>query len=117
MERNSGKEILQTVLGLKLEFLGEKHKSYIPQFYKHDPSFIDLEIQKLLSKGVISKREHESGDYVSPLLIRQKPDGLFRLILNLKILNGDMSYIHFEMETLQSTLSLITLGYFCHHWT
>ena len=42
--------------------------------------------------------------------IRQKPDGSCRLILNLKNLNEDMSYIHSKMETLQSVSSLITPG-------
>ena len=42
----SDKEILQTVLGLKPEFLGDppvKHNSYIPQSSK-DESAIDLEM-------------------------------------------------------------------------
>ena len=107
------KEIRQTVLALKLEFLGNppvKHNSYIPQFSKEDESAIDLEIQKLLAKGVITKCEQETGEDISPVLIRQKPDGLCRLILNLKNLNEDMPYIHFNMETLQSVLSLILPG-------
>ena len=54
----SDKEILETVWGLKLEILGDppvKHNSYIPQFSKEDESVIDLEIQKPLAKGVITK--------------------------------------------------------------
>ena len=89
----SGKEILQIVLSLKLEFLGdppEKHNSYIPHFSKKDESAIDLEIQKLLAKGVITKCEHEKGEYISPIFIRQKPDGSCRLILNLKNLDEDI---------------------------
>ena len=46
-ELTSDKEILQTVLGLKLEFLSdppEKYNSYIPQFSKENESAIDLEI-------------------------------------------------------------------------
>ena len=53
------------MLGLKLEFLGDplvKHNSFIPQFSKEDESTIDLEIQKLLAKGVITKCEHETGE-------------------------------------------------------
>ena len=42
------------------------------------------------------------------IFIRQKPDGSYRLILNLKNLNEDMPYIQFKMETIQSVLSLIT---------
>ena len=112
-ELTSNKEILQTVLGLKLEFWGDppvKHNSYIPQFSKEDEAATDLEIQKLLAKGVITKCEHEAGEYISPIFIRQKPDGSCRLIRNLKNLNEDMPYIHFKMETLQSFLSLITPG-------
>ena len=72
------KEILQTVSGLKLEFLGDppvKHNSYIPQFSKENESAVDLEIKKLLAKGVITKCEHETGEYISPMFIRQKLDG------------------------------------------
>ena len=115
-ELTSDKEILQTVMGLKLEFLGDppvKHNSYIPQFSKEDEPEIDLEIQKLLAKGVITKCEHESGEYISPIFVRQKPDGSCRLILNLKNLNEVMPCIDFKMETMilnQSVLSLITPG-------
>ena len=99
----SDKEILQKLLGLKLEFLGNspvKYKSYIPQFSKEDQSARDLEIQKLLGKGVITKCKHETSKYISPIFIRKKPDGSCRLILNLKNINEDMSYVHFKMETL-----------------
>ena len=58
----SGKEILQSVLVLRLEFLGDlpvKHNSYIPQFSKEGESAADLVIKKLLSKVVRTKCEHE----------------------------------------------------------
>ena len=104
----SDKEILQAVLGLKLEFLGDPPvKSYIPQFSKQVESATNLEIQKLLVKDVITKCEHETGEYTS---IKPKPDGSCRLILNLKNLNEDMPYIYFKVEKLQSVLSLITPG-------
>ena len=63
----SAKEIRQTVLALKLEFLGDPpvQYDYIPQFSKEDESAIDLEIQKLLAKVVITKCEHETGEYIS----------------------------------------------------
>ena len=61
----SNKEILQIVFGLKLEFSVDpavKHNSYITQFSKVVECAIDLEIQKLLAKGVITKCEHETGE-------------------------------------------------------
>ena len=48
------KEILQSVLGLKLEILGDssvKHNSCISQFSKEHESTINLDVQKLLAKG------------------------------------------------------------------
>ena len=58
----SDKEILQAVLGLKLGFLSDplvKRNSYIPQSSK-DEYAIDLEMWKLLAKGVITKCKHET---------------------------------------------------------
>ena len=101
---------------MKLEFLGDpliKHKYYVFQFSKEGESAIDLESQKLLAKGVITKCAHETGKYISPIFVRQKPDGSCRLILNLKNLNEVMPCIDFKMETMilnQSVLSLITPG-------
>ena len=46
--------MLQSVLGLKLEFLGDspvKHNSCISQFSKEDESAINLDVEKLLAKG------------------------------------------------------------------
>ena len=104
----SEKEIVKTVFGLKLEYLGNppvKHNCYITQFSKEDESAINLEIQKLLAKGDITECEHETGEYISPIFIRQKLEGSCRLILNLKNLNKDMSYIDYNMETLQSVFN------------
>ena len=62
IELSSHEEILHTVLGLKLGYLGdppEKRNSYIPQFSKEEDSAINLEIQKLLAKVVITKYEQK----------------------------------------------------------
>ena len=100
---------------MKLNFENEppeKYNSYEPHFSKEDEHSIDTEINKLLSKGIIEKCEHETGEYISPIFIRPKPDGSSRLILNLKKLNQEMPHIHFKMETLHSVLELITPGCF-----
>ena len=79
------------MLGLKTEFLGDppaQHNSLIPQFSREGEFAIDIEIQKLLAKY-----EHEIGEYISPIFIRQNPDGSYRLIVNLKNLNEDMPNI------------------------
>ena len=70
--------------------------------------FIQTEISKLQDKGVIQKTQHEAGDYISPIFLTPKSDGSYRLILNLKRLNKEIPYIHFKMDTLISTLTLIS---------
>ena len=46
---------------------------------------IDAEISKLLSKGVIINTTRETNVYVTRLFRRNKKDGSYRMILNLKI--------------------------------
>ena len=46
---------------------------------------IDAEISKLLSKGVIINTTRETNVYVTRVFRRNKKDGSYRMILNLKI--------------------------------
>ena len=57
---------------------------------------------------VIIESEHQKGQFLSPIFVRHKSDGSFRLILNLKRLNEVTQYTHFKMETLSSILRLVT---------
>ena len=74
---------------------------------------VDNKIQKPLKKKVIVKCDHEEGEIISATFLKEKPDGRFRFILNLKKLNGNITKIHFKMETIMSILKLVTpLTYF-----
>ena len=42
------------------------------------------EIKNILHKGVIEECQHEEGEYISSIFLTPKPDGSFRIILNLK---------------------------------
>ena len=70
---NSDKEILQTVFGLKLEFLSTHQQNITPKFLnsKEDESAIDLETQKILAKGIIIKCDCETGEYIWPIFMIQ----------------------------------------------
>jgi hypothetical protein len=46
--------------------------------------FIDNEILSLLNKGVIIPSQHEPGEFISPIFLRDKRGGSFRRILNFK---------------------------------
>ena len=69
---------------------------------------IDIEIQKLLKKKVIIKCDHDEGEIICSTFLKEKPEGSFRFILNLKKLNENITKIHFKMETIMSILKLVT---------
>ena len=67
----------------------------------------DLEIQKMLSMGVIEQSEHEENEVISPIFLVEKPDGSHRVILNLKKFNECIEYEHFKMEQLSAATQLM----------
>ena len=70
------------------------------KFNKNEGEIMDIELQKLIDKGVIEETEHSEGEYISTVFLRPKKDGKYRLILNLKQLNEHIEYCHFKMERL-----------------
>ena len=77
------------------------------QFANKEFAAVASEIKKLLAKGMIKKSSHEEGEIVSPIFLREKPDGSHRLILNLKETNKFVENFHFKMETITTILSLV----------
>lgn len=69
-------------------------------------------MQKLsaYSRNVIALSNDESGQ-VSLIFVRQKKDGSYHMILNLKALNENVEYKKFKMETFhtQSCLKILFL--------
>ena len=102
--------ILNSVKHYKIEFEdGEPHQCMPPKeinFTRQEQEVIDVEIDKLLIKGVISETMHCHGEYSSTIFVRPKKDGGHRLTLNLKSLNEHVEYHHFKMDTLQSAIKL-----------
>ena len=60
----------------------------------------------------MEKTEHAVGDFLSTIFVRPKKDGSYRMILNLKPLNEFVSYYHFKMDTIYTTLKLMRPGCF-----
>ena len=60
-----------------------KHPKEI-KFSNVKTGFTGTEIKRLLEKGVIVPSCHETGEFVTAIFVRPKPDGSHRLILNLK---------------------------------
>lgn len=76
-------------------------------FNEKETDIISNEIQKLLKLNVLKIVEPVDGQYLSPIFIRPKKNGEYRMILNLKKLNEHVEYHHFKMDTLETALKLI----------
>ena len=50
---------------------------------------------------------HEEEEFISNAFLREKKDGSFRMILNLKDLNQFIAYHHFKMDNINSCVRLI----------
>ena len=63
----SDPEVLQNIAGAKILFVREPQMDKItssPKFSSQRQEAIDLEIDKLLKKGVIKECEHENGEFI-----------------------------------------------------
>ena len=94
---------------MAIEFDSPPCQHYLPQSVRSDfdAQVIDLEIAKLLSKCVIERTGHSHGETISDIFLRNKKDGSYRMILNLKKLNQYTSKMHFKMDTLNTVIKLI----------
>ena len=54
--------------------------------------------------------QHENGEFLSNIFLHRKKDGNYRMILNLKCFNENVSKHHFKMEYLQSAVRLMKPG-------
>ena len=82
-------------------------------FFQHrfnaaESQIIENEIAKLVSMGVLVEVQHDVDQFLSPIFVRPKKNGEYRMILNLKGLNEYIPYYHFKMDTFEKTLNLIT---------
>jgi len=71
-------------------------------YYSKDSSItITQGVEKLLAMGVIEKCSPCTDQFISPVLLVEKPDGSNRKILILKDFNQYVPYEHFKMENLK----------------
>ena len=84
-------------------------QSYVtsPPLGKTESGFADKEVDSILKMRLVVKSHHETGEFISPIFVRNKSEGGFRLILNFKKLNEHVHYQRFKMNTLSSIPCLI----------
>lgn len=103
--------ILAMVQGCTIELEEIPKQHFVPKPYSlsiAERQAASLEIQKLLSKGVIEKTSTIMGDFFSNIFLVPKKNGSYRLILNLKKFNSFVVKHHFKMDTLVSVVQLMT---------
>lgn len=76
-------------------------------FSKEEKLIICQEIVKLLELKVIKVTHRQKDQILSPIFLRKKKDGGFRMILNLQKLNEHIEYKHFKMENFEQAIRLI----------
>jgi hypothetical protein len=72
---------------------------------------LEEEINVLLDKQVVERIEHPSLAFWSRIFLVPKPDGRWRVILNLKPLNAYLKTSSFKMETVQRIAPLLRRGW------
>lgn len=104
----SDQEILRDISGVHIpcSYRPEQHLAGLKNNIPHIPA-IDMEINKMLSKGIIESAISCKDEILSSIFTRPKKDGSYRIILNLKQFNKCIPYQHFKMDTLKSILNLI----------
>jgi hypothetical protein len=55
--------------------------------------------------------ENDEEQFLSPIFLRPKPNGEYRMILNLEKINEFVPYHHFKMDTFEIALKLINKKY------
>lgn len=106
----SDKNILNTITGYKIDFMSPPEQTIAPKQSKLnaiEEQALDALIKELLDKQVIRECKHERGEFISPVFLRPKKNGKYRLILNLKKLNKNILPIHFKMDTIHSCMNLM----------
>lgn len=105
--------ILDTIRGYRIPFKEMPLQIKRPHpihFSASETAAINSEIEKLLSKGVIVSWNDRDIGFMSNIFTRPKPDGSYRMILNLSRLNECVEYKHFKMDSIKTATRMMTPG-------
>ena len=93
-ELTSVLEVIGTVSAMPIDIASNPPiiNKYQYSFNDKEDVFIESKIQNLLKKGVIRNSSHEPGEFISPILLKEKSHGGYRLILYSKKLNQSVKY-------------------------
>ena len=99
--------------GLTLDFIDNPDLTLgVPthNFSSAQSEIISREVQRLVSLQVIAPSILTNNSYVSRFFTTPKKDNSHRFILNLKLLNTQIKYIHFKLESISDVKNIISSG-------
>ena len=104
--------ILQTVQGLRLEFINLPPNLQIrqPVLEADKVQALSREVEKLVQKEAICPVQAGDIGFMSPIFVVPKSDGSWRPVINLKSLNQYVRAPHFKMESIKLVKGLIQEG-------
>ena len=105
----SDMEVTGTVSGMSRNIASNLAiiNKYQYPFNDKEDAFIESEIQNLLKKVVMQSSNHEPGEFFLTIFLREKSDGGYYFILNLKKVNESVEYKWRPYSQLRSLLDQI----------
>lgn len=103
------------VSGFKIPFSRKVEQDFPPSepnWSGQEKFVIKQQIDELLEKGAITETDATVGQFLSCIFLVKKPDGAYRLILNLKRLNEFIDTEHFKLEDSKVVKKLLSLNCF-----
>lgn len=91
-----------------IEHLFHEEIEYV--FSKEERDIICCEIDKLVDLKVIKETQRQVHQIISPIFLRKKKNGEYRMVINLEKLNKHIAYKHFKMENFEPAVRLINMG-------
>ena len=113
-------DILSVVKGYKIPFIKTPFQRKIPNFTKMNKkqiALVDLELKEMLKKRAIMRTQPNQGEFLSNLYLVGKKDGGYCTVINLKMLNQFIPFLHFKMEGLSPLKHIIRREIGCAKWT
>ena len=110
-ELTSNKKVLSWIKGYKIPFVSKVCQLTLPketQWSIQEVKIIKGKIFELLKMGAVRLAIPCEGQFVSKIFIVPKPDGSYRLILNLKLLNKFLETEHFKLEDEKTVRRIIS---------
>lgn len=107
--------MLECISGVKLQFVKFPIQSMLPreyQFHSCARQLLQIEVDKLVMKGVVTKIPYDPSLFVSNIFSRPKPNGSIRLIIDLTELNNHLVKEHFKMDHIEVAINMVSQGSF-----